>query len=134
MTHGETPPGAEFDMWGLPPTQSLALEVLAARLRLGEQSWSFAGRHRPALEQLFLLGLVTYERGFEPRTIRARLTEEGRKAATLGTYVSPVERLLSEALHICVNGEYAPGGRENWSDWAPRAETLLRSLLPEEEG
>ena len=121
----------EFDPWGLPPTQSLALEVLAARLRLGEEAWSFSSRHRPALEALAGIGLVTCERGFEPRTIRARLTAEGKRAATGGTYVSPVERLLHEALHICMNGEYAPGGRENWGDWAVKAEALLRSTGPE---
>ena len=34
--------------------------------------------------------------------------------------------LAEEALHICMHGEYAPGGTENWGDWCRKAETLLR--------
>lgn len=38
--------------------------------------------------------------------------------------------LLEEALFLRQNGEYAPGGRENWHDWDTKAERLLRGLPP----
>ena len=48
-----------------------------------------------------------------------------------GREKSPAVRLLEEALHLRMNGERAPGGNETWHDWDLRAETFLRSLLPE---
>ena len=35
-------------------------------------------------------------------------------------------RLLEEALHLRMNGEYAPGGKENWHDWDRKTEIFLR--------
>lgn len=46
----------------------------------------------------------------------------------------PEIALLEEALHLRMNGEYAPGGNENWHDWDLRAEVFLRGLLPPEAG
>ena len=45
----------------------------------------------------------------------------------------PAVALLEEALFLRANGEYAPGGNENWHDWDLKAETFLRSLLPPEQ-
>jgi histidine triad (HIT) family protein len=42
----------------------------------------------------------------------------------------PAVKLLEEALFLRMNGEYAPGGNENWHDWDLRAEVFLRGLLP----
>jgi hypothetical protein len=39
-------------------------------------------------------------------------------------------RLLTEALHLRMNGERAPGGNETWADWDKSAEEFLRGLLP----
>lgn len=36
--------------------------------------------------------------------------------------------LLEEALFLRMNGEYAPGGTENWPDWDRKAETFLRRI------
>jgi hypothetical protein len=44
----------------------------------------------------------------------------------------PAVKLLEEALFLRTNGEYAPGGNENWHDWDDRAERFLRGLLPPE--
>lgn len=44
----------------------------------------------------------------------------------------PAVKLLEEALHLRMNGEYAPGGTNNWHDWDNQAEVFLRSLLPPE--
>lgn len=41
--------------------------------------------------------------------------------------------LLEEALHLRMNGEYAPGGRENWPDWERKTVDLLHRLIEEGE-
>jgi hypothetical protein len=43
----------------------------------------------------------------------------------------PGRQLLEEALHLRMNGEYAPGGTENWHGWERKAEAFLRGLTPE---
>lgn len=124
-------PDPEFNTYDdLPPVQSLVLEVLAARYRLGENSWTFSTRHRPALEGLAERGLVSWKHGVMPRTCLAFLTDEGRSALLSTRYRSPAVKLLEEALFLRMNGEYAPGGNENWHDWDGRAERFLRGLLP----
>ena len=50
--------------------------------------------------------------------------------AVLGVCDSAAIRLLGEAFHLRMNGEYAPGGSENWHDWDRAAERFLRSLTP----
>jgi hypothetical protein len=119
------------DPWeGMPPLQALVTEVLVARLRLGEQSWPFPARCRRALEALMKQGLLTYERGFEPRTLQARLTSEGRRKLMSGPYKAPLARVAEDALFLCQYGERAPGGNETWGGWAIEAETLLRGIQP----
>lgn len=115
------------------PLQALVTEVLVARLRLGEQSWPFPVRCRRALEALTKQGLLTYDRGFQPRTLQARLTDEGRRKLMSGPYTAPLTRLVQEALFLRQNGERPPGGTESWSTWDAKAEALLRSTLPPEE-
>jgi hypothetical protein len=114
-----------------PPAQALALEVLAARARLGEPAWTFSTRHRPALEALAARGLVEWKHWTLPRTCLAWLTGAGREAVLDVRYKPPGIALLEEALHLRMNGERAPGGNETWRDWDLRTETFLRSLLPE---
>jgi hypothetical protein len=124
----------EFDAWDLPPTQALALEVLIARARLGENHWTFSTRHRPALVALAERRLVHWKAGFVEGTCLAWLTDPGRAECLGRAYKSPAVRLLEEALHLRMNGERAPGGNETWRDWDLRAETFLRGLLPPEAG
>ena len=38
-------------------------------------------------------------------------------------------RLLEEALHLRVNGEWAPGGTETWAGWERETEEFLRDRL-----
>jgi hypothetical protein len=118
----------------MPPLQALVTEVLTAQLRLGEQSWPFPVRCRRALEALAKQGLLTYDRGRQPRTLDARLTDEGRRKLMPGLYTAPLTLLLEEAMLIRVHGERAPGGKENWRDWDRKAEAMLRSTLPPETG
>lgn len=73
----------------LPTTQQLALEVLAARHRLGETLWPFTPRATPALKALAGHGLVDLLAGTVSTGMRARLTDAGRAAVLSPTYESP---------------------------------------------
>jgi hypothetical protein len=126
-----TQPASELDAWkDLPPTQALALEVLAARARLGEPAWTFSARHAPALEGLAERGLVWWKHWTLPKTCLAWLTDEGRKVVLDVKYKPPAIKLLEEALLLRMYGERAPGGNETWRKWDDKAERFLRSLLP----
>lgn len=76
--------------------------------------------------------------GAEYRMVRRTesvLPDNGPEDAPGGTPKSPAIKLLEEALFLRMNGEYAPGGNENWHEWDDKAERFLRSLLlPEPEG
>lgn len=90
MTQAANDPAApEPDAYDLSPTQSLVLEILAARHRLGETHWTFSTRHLTALRALEKQGLVGLMHGNAPRTCRAYLTEAGRKAALSEAYEGP---------------------------------------------
>jgi hypothetical protein len=95
---------APVDTDDLPPTQYLILEVLAARWRTGAELWTFPNRLRWALLALADAGLIALLSGVEPRTVRARLTEAGRRAALDGTYEppSPLLRQLTSALNVAL--------------------------------
>jgi hypothetical protein len=83
------PEAPKLDAGDLSPTQSLVLEVLASRYRLGEPHWTFSTRHLTALRALEKRGLVGLMHGIVQRTCRAYLTDEGRKAALSETYKGP---------------------------------------------
>lgn len=118
------------DTYDLPPTQALAMEVLAARWRLGEAAWAFSGRPRPALEALSRRGLAAWRPGIGRGTITAWLTPDGLKTVLSGTYETPALRLLKEAHHLRQHGDRAPGSRENWADWDRKAGAFLRAMQP----
>lgn len=73
----------------LPPTQYLLLEVLSARWRLGERIWTFPARFGRSLRALEKLGLVFVMHGVTERTLRAGLTEAGRRATLYALYKPP---------------------------------------------
>jgi len=70
--------------------EELALEVLAARFRLGEKIWTFHSKHTGTLDDLERKGLVYTMHGIMSRTLRAGLTEEGQKALLSETYTPPM--------------------------------------------
>jgi hypothetical protein len=84
-----------IDVGQLPPTQSLLLEVLAARYRCGETLWTFESRFRWHLLALADAGLVSLMHGVEAKTVRARLTEEGKAASLSLSYNLPVPTLAT---------------------------------------
>jgi DNA-binding MarR family transcriptional regulator len=76
----------------LTPTEDLCLELLAARYRTGEDLWTFDSRHKRALESLQDKGLVNVVHGIVPKTVRASLTEDGKKEGLSDSYVPPIKR------------------------------------------
>lgn len=80
---------AEIDTDKLPPTQYLVLEVLAARHRLGETTWSFPTSLERALLALQSAGLIATFGSTRPKTVRARLTDAGKSVALGSDYTPP---------------------------------------------
>jgi hypothetical protein len=73
----------------LPPTQYLVMEVLAARARTGDDLWPFPTSVKWALLALADAGLITVMHGNVPGSLRARLTEAGRKHSLKPDYAPP---------------------------------------------
>lgn len=94
------------DVDTLPPTQYLILEVLAARYRTGEQTWTFPNRVRPALEALSAAGLIGWKAA--PGLALAWLTDAGRAAALSPTYKPPAP----DAMFVVV--QHSPSSPERF--------------------
>jgi hypothetical protein len=73
----------------LPPTQYLILEVLAARRRTGERTWTFPDRLRRQIDNLSWLGLVGWKFGVAQRSVQAWLTAAGQSAILSPNYQPP---------------------------------------------
>jgi hypothetical protein len=80
-------PTAQAD--DLPPTQYLVMEVLAARHRTGEPYWTFPSSLRNTLDALVRAGLIDALDSPVALSLRARLTEAGRKHSLKPDYVPP---------------------------------------------
>lgn len=72
------------------PTQHLVLDVLAARYRLGEHMWTFPTSCKSAINFLTEQGLVGQMHGVIEHTLRAWLTDAGKKAVLSDSYVPPL--------------------------------------------
>lgn len=106
------------DVNGLPPTQYLIMETLAARARLGESIWPFPTRLAPAVRALEDRGLAAGIHGNVPGFIRARLTDAGREATLSATYRPPQQPVTEHA-------------REMTGGWnLRRDEPLTESVYP----
>ncbi len=81
----------------LKPTEDLALEVIAARYRLGEAIWTFSSIHSKTLANLQSRGLVFVIHGVTEGTLRAGLTDKGRERVLMGGYVPPLDADLAAA-------------------------------------
>lgn len=74
------------------PTMELALEVLGARYRLGENVFTFSRRQVSPLARLSDLGYVDLFSGIVENTVRASLTEKGKDLVLDDRYVPPILR------------------------------------------
>lgn len=63
----------------LTPTEELMMDVLAARHRLGDTTWTFSTKASPAAQRLERKGLARWKYGIVEKTILVSLTEEGKK-------------------------------------------------------
>lgn len=100
------------------PTESLILDVLTARWRLGDDLWTFESRLRPQARRLAARGLVELNSGIVEKSIRLSLTDAGLR--TLG----------AEAFALGVSQYLLEGAR---SPWAPKI-ARLRELAAMEAG
>jgi hypothetical protein len=107
----------EIDSDDLPPLQYAVLELLAARYRLGHQTWTVHTKLGATLRILERKGLISYEHGVTPHTYRVSLTELGREASMAKGYVSSQETHLAW-LMWCYREGYLTvedrAGMENW--------------------
>lgn len=122
---------ATIDVDTLPPTQYLILEVLAARYRTGESTWTFPSRLKPALDALSAAGLIVWKRGFEPGTALAWFTDAGRAAATSGTYVPPNQR---EPVRVVVVVDWKRGRVYDVTTDDEAAQEEVRGIVAEHDG
>jgi hypothetical protein len=81
-----------MDADDLTPTEYLVMEVLAARVRLGESHWTFPTRIRPALRSLEAKKLIGWKSGVVGNTCRAWLTLDGEHMFLSMTYVAPASQ------------------------------------------
>lgn len=79
------------------PAQHLAMEVLAARHRLGEPFWTFQILHEPVLRELEEDDLVFVMHGIAEGSVRAGLTDKGKQLFLSADYVPPILRPPREA-------------------------------------
>lgn len=113
-----TGPGA-VDVDGLPPTQYLLLDTLAARYRTGEHMWTLPtmpGIVRAA-HQLGRVGLVGVKSGITPKTILVWLTDAGRSAVLMDGWVNPADeprRILVDWIRRA--SDHADGQPLLWPD------------------
>jgi len=70
--------------------QTLVLEVLVARHRLGENLWTFEERTEKVLSQLEAKGLVIVMHGVVEDSVRARLTDKAKKKFLYDGYTPPI--------------------------------------------
>jgi hypothetical protein len=104
---------APVDTDSLPPTQYLVLEVLAARHRTGETTWSFPTSVERALLALQSAGLVDTFGSTRPKTVRVRLTEAGKTAVLSDTYHPPTDRDAAADALKWAAARIDPGPRDN---------------------
>lgn len=75
---------------GLSPTETLILELLIARFRLGELVWTLDSTVKKQVESLAVKGYVGQLNGIVPLTVRARLTDEAIAMFLTYDYVPPI--------------------------------------------
>lgn len=114
-------------MADLTPTETLILEVLIARTRLGETLWTFDDNASSAraLGRLEARGLVHGMHGITERTFRASLTDTAKRQYMSRPYRAP----MLEPLRALIDGtEWLP------TSWRDTANELSRTLARLSQG
>jgi hypothetical protein len=114
----------------LPPTQYLIMEILASRYRLGEPFWTFPTFLRAPLAALQEAGLLWFESGVAPKSLRATLTDQGKAAVLEPGYEppsSPTAHLVIDAHDVGGAGQPAAQVFNVWLD-EQEAHTTARAI------
>jgi hypothetical protein len=78
------------DNVGLSPTETLILELLIARYRLGEVVWTLDSTVSKQVRSMARKGYVHELNGIVPKTVRARLTDDAVGKYLSFDYVPPI--------------------------------------------
>jgi nuclear transport factor 2 (NTF2) superfamily protein len=116
-----------LDADSLPPVEGLICEVLAARVRLGERSWPFPNRLRPALKSLTTKGFIEWDSAVVEGYSDAWFTDAGRQACLYGDYEAPdvaVDPALVERVAEVIP---APMASMHVTEWPPDEQDYYRS-------
>lgn len=88
-------------------TESLMMEVLTARMRLGENLWTFDSDMKGAAKSLAVAGLVYWKHGIVEGTIMVWMRDEAKAQFLTYDYKIPVDdvhehskRLTEEAIEL----------------------------------
>ena len=88
------------------PTQELFLETLAARIRLGENVWTYGNRHKSTARQLEEKGVIGWKSASVEGCIIAWFTPEGKKDNLSYPYKIPLlENYIKKEDHYAVELE-----------------------------
>lgn len=82
----------------LTPTEELLMEVLSARIRLGEPWWTFDIKHLRTIRSLTTKGLVSWDYGSVEHSVEVVLTREGRDLFLDEKYRPPLEKQLRKKI------------------------------------
>jgi DNA-binding transcriptional regulator YiaG len=105
----------------LPATQYLLIDVLQARLRLGENVWTFPTKLGSTIKALEAKGLVSFKHGSDANTLLVFPSPNLREALLSGTYTAPI-------LEKYVTKEKAENGNlSNALPPAPHAKNLAEN-------
>jgi hypothetical protein len=80
-----------YDDYNFTPTEELILEVLTARVRLGNNVWTMSNRNKQAFEKLVAKDLIEYKSASVEGHVLVWLTETGEKLLFKNKYNSPVK-------------------------------------------
>lgn len=81
------------------------MDVLAARHRLGEQTWTFSSKVSPAAQRLERRGLAWWKYGITEKSIVVGLTDEGKKLWLSPTFDTEVSKANGD--HLLLSPEEA---------------------------
>lgn len=117
------------------PTEDLVLEVLAARLRCGEEQWTFLSAHGATLRKLEIRDLVTMKIGVVQGTYLASLTELGKTEILSSIYIPPKDKTIMSVIsslmfnHTCAVCAVRDGTYYFKGTASPRCESCVVESL-----
>lgn len=87
----------DFNSYRFMPTEELVLEVLTARYRLGEKSWTFNSNTSKALKKLEDKNLITWKNASDGESFLVFFTPLGKALMLSSKYYNPNNPVLKAA-------------------------------------